>query len=185
MSATSTPTTWKTAPAASAAPAAPVVTPPTEAPAPAPAPALRREALPRSDAAPLAAQGAAPSPSPSPSLSFSPSPLAPLRAALAAPAGWTWQRETGAAAGLDPRVADWLALLDGVAGDRWQPADAVVAGGDELRLVRDGRTVHRFVVQADGVAWHGPDGARRAALDPAFARRLQAALPDAPPEAPR
>ncbi|MET0348535.1 MAG: hypothetical protein ABW067_01995, partial [Rhizobacter sp.] len=146
------------------APAAPV---PMAPPVPAETMTERRAAA--ADAAQADSQRKSMAPSgalrrtqePAAGAAFAPTParLADVRAALAAtPTLWTWQRETGEAKPGDPALSDWLALLDATTATSWTPAVGPRTGAAELRLLRDGQAVHRWVLTSDAVFWFSPTG---------------------------
>jgi hypothetical protein len=86
--------------------------------------------------------------------------LAQLRAVIAAdPARWSWQRDGTTRQGINDAMLGWLARLDAIAGDRWQPADAnLLRAGRDIRLLRDGQMQHTLRLMESGVAWQLPQG---------------------------
>jgi hypothetical protein len=137
------------------------------------------------------------------------SPVARLRAAVAAsPGAWTWQRGSGAGQAMNDALLAWLAQADEATRGRWLAAPGTGNANGEigtngaigaigtidttdaaaLRLLRNGR-LHSIVrvepaaVNVDTLATApgAGTGATRAALAPATATSLRAALEQAAP----
>ncbi|MBC7994180.1 MAG: hypothetical protein H7Z15_13185 [Rhizobacter sp.] len=106
--------------------------------------------------------------------------LAPLRTAVAAePARWSWQRDGTPPQAINEAMLSWLARLDAVAGDRWQPLDASPPpAGREIRLLRDGHMAHGLRLIEGGVLWQLPRGRwQMVTLPPASLSALETSAP--------
>ncbi len=110
--------------------------------------------------------------------------LADLRTSLAIDAAhWSWQRGGGAAQPIGDALNAWLVQLDSVATGRWRraPPDTPAASDADLRLLHDGRPVHRLRIDGDALQWESSARAGaaerwQAKLSAAEAQALRTAL---------
>ena len=126
---------------------------------------------------------ASPAPPASPDSRITTRPLLGLRQQMA-PRGesWSWRVGDAAPRPVDAALLQWLARLDGAAGDGWQQAvvtDSALASGIVLELLREGRPHAWIRLDADAVRFGANANAARplrASLPVAVAQDLRAVL---------